>query len=157
MMVLQPGWYWWLVFPQDAKAWSDFTKANSVAAKGPLRVRKVFRGQHEQNEIPVFEVVGTPLAWTFSTPASKAKKKDKTELDDLIGGPNPSPSLIAAVEDIAGKPIALVKQGNDALKLVAIGAGAILLFNLFRNTAPDRERVVYVGPDGEELAEEAAE
>lgn len=137
MTVLAPGWYWWLVEPRDAKAWGDFVLNNSAAAKGPLRVRMVFRGQNEKTEIPIFEVIGGgSLLWTLPTPAMKARKGINTKLSDLIQGPHPSPSLVAAVEDILGKPAAAAKEITSGLKLLAIGAGAILLVNLYRNTRP---------------------
>jgi hypothetical protein len=130
---VDPGWYWWLIMPQDQKDYSAFTAAN----RGKMFVRKVFRGQSETNEVIVFEVK-EPIAWTLATPPAKARKGFKTELDDLIKGPAPDPHWTVALTDILGKPLEKAREAGSALTLVLWGGAAIVLFNLFRATAPAR-------------------
>lgn len=128
---VDPGWYWWLIMPQDRQDYAAFTAAN----KGKMFVRKVFRGQSETNEVIVFEVKQA-IAWTLATPPAKARKGFKTELDDLIKGPPPDPHWTVALTDILGKPLEKAREAGSALSLLLWGGAAIVLFNVFRSTAP---------------------
>lgn len=146
---VEPGWYWWLIMPRDQKAWSAFTALN----KGALFVRKTMRGQNEINEVAVFEVK-TPIAWTLDVPPMRAPKGLRTNLEDLISGPPPSPHWTAALEEILGKPMAKAREASTALSVVLWGGAAILLFNLFQTTRA--RRAAEVAPALDEPEEEAA-
>jgi hypothetical protein len=137
---VDPGWYWWLQMPQDAREFATF----SSAQRGALRVRMVYRGQNETSEILVFQVLQT-IAWTLSTPPVRAPKGARTRLDDIISGPAPQPHWTVALQDFADAPGKKIGEASSALSLVLWGGAAILLFNLYRRTkAPP------------ELAEESA-
>ena len=131
---VDPGWYWWLIMPQDQKDYSAFTAAN----KGKMFVRKVMRGASETNEVIVFEVKQA-LAWTLASPPRKAPKGFKTELNDIIKAPQPDPHWTVALTDILGKPMEKVREAGSALSLVLWGGAAIVLLNLFRSTRPHAE------------------
>lgn len=130
---VDPGWYWWLVMPQDRQAYAAFAAAN----KGKVIVRKLMRGQSETNEVIVIEV-REPVAWTLATPPKRAPKGIRTELSDLVQGPQPDPHWTVALEEILGAPVRMVREAGSALSLLVWGGAALLLFNLFRNTAPRR-------------------
>lgn len=134
---VDPGWYWWLIMPQDQKAWAEFRAANRAPA---IVVRKVMRGQNETNEIVVFQVK-QPIAWTLPVPPMKAPKGAQTNVSDLISGPPPSPHWTVALQefmDIPLKPFRAVgeatKQTTNALTLLVWGGAAVLLFNLYQGS-----------------------
>lgn len=125
---VDPGWYWWLQMPQEARELSAFTAANRS-----MRVRMVYRGQNETSEIIVFQVLA-PIAWTLSTPPVRAPKGARTRLDDIIGSPPPQPHWTVPLQDFLDAPGKKLGEASSALSLVLWGGAAILLFNLYRRT-----------------------
>lgn len=134
---LEPGWYWyhvertgtgqlaWLKSDQQ-KAWEKFAEEHAAI----LKLRKQFAGDTSKAIVYVFELVH-PIAWTLSGVPSKAPRKAATELKDLSSSAavKASPDLQTLVAEAGGTV-------NSSLKLLLWGGAAVLLFNMFRRTAP---------------------
>lgn len=135
---LDAGWYWYhvertgtgkLAFlkSDQQKAWEKFSEEHAET----LKIRKQFAGDTSKAIVFVFELVA-PIAWTLPGVPSKAPRKLATELKDLSSSATvkASPDLMQLVAESGGTV-------NSSLKLILWGGAAVLLFNLFRRTAPD--------------------
>jgi hypothetical protein len=135
---LEPGWYWyhversrstlttWIKSEQQ-KAWEQFSEDNAAV----IKVRKQFAGDTSKAVVYVFELVA-PIAWTLPGVPSKAPRKAQTELKDLS-----SSQAVKASPDLQQLVAEAGATTGSALKLIVWGGAAVLLFNLFRRTAPE--------------------
>ncbi len=135
---LEPGWYWyhvertgtgalaWLKSDQE-KAWDAFAQAHGDV----LKIRKQFAGDTAKAVVFVFELVA-PIAWTLPGVPSRAPRKAQTNLSDLSSSPT-----VKASPDLQQLVIEAGETTVSALQLVLLGGAAVLLFNLFRRTAPE--------------------
>jgi len=147
---IEPGWYWYhfLLNGPEQEQWDKFHKDNAAV----LKIRSSFGGDAAPNlafgiptpfkgpppsMVVVFELK-EPIAWTLNGLPSKAPKKMATTLADLSTSEKyqEDPSLADLVDSAKNA----VGSASTALKVLLFGGAAILLFNLFRSTAPREEQ-----------------
>jgi hypothetical protein len=138
-----PGWYWFDFPTEETPQWTAFTRAN----KGAIWPRRNWatNGWIAQ----VFQVT-RPIVWGMGGRPTVAPRGPATELRDMAKAPDPSPGFVVMVEQLMNMPFEAFRdlgkkvqetanQANTALLVLLWGGAAILLLNLFRNTAPAEE------------------
>lgn len=124
--LVKPGWYGFDIDSADLAAWEAFRRANASV----LRQRKSWdRSSSELSIAFLLEVTG-PLDWTYPGGLPMpAPKGAKTELQDLTGEPDVSPSLPNQVEEWGS---AVASAAGGASRLITIGLGALVLLAILR-------------------------
>jgi hypothetical protein len=124
--LVKPGWYGFDIDSGDLAAWEAFRRANGSA----LRQRKTWDRSRSELSIAFLLEVTAPLEWTYPGGLPMpAPKGAATQLQDLTGEPDVSPSLPNQVEEWGS---AVASAAGSGTRLIVFGLGAVALLALLR-------------------------